>query len=163
MGIAARNSRAIKQRRWNGVHVRHLALFLFISLTWGQDNSLKFQTFKQTGSGTVLRDAASKLAEVVSVRDFGAKADGIADDTPKLQAAFAATCDTQVGLYFPRGTYRITGLVTCELAGRHGFRISGDGPNSTIALDGDNAGLKISGTAGGAYEKVLVEDLGWKV
>lgn len=143
--------------------MKHLALVLLISLAWGQDGSLKFQTFQQSAPGTVARDVASKLAEIVSVRDFGAKGDGIADDTTKLQAAFAATCDTQVGLYFPRGTYRITGLVTCELAGVHGFRISGEGPNSTIALASDDAGFRISGTVGGAYEKVVVQDLSWKV
>ncbi len=44
------------------------------------------------------------------VRDFGAKADGTADDTWALEAALAAAKKNGGGVvYLPRGTYKITG------------------------------------------------------
>jgi polygalacturonase len=43
--------------------------------------------FTQAGSGATQRTVESKLQEVVSVKDFGAVGDGIANDAPKIQAA----------------------------------------------------------------------------
>jgi hypothetical protein len=43
--------------------------------------------FLQAGSGAVARTAQAKMRDVVSVRDFGAVGDGVADDTAAIQAA----------------------------------------------------------------------------
>lgn len=43
--------------------------------------------FIQSGSGAVQRTVESKLQDVVSVKDFGAVGDGVADDTAAIQAA----------------------------------------------------------------------------
>jgi hypothetical protein len=45
--------------------------------------------FQQTGSGTVLRTAQTKLRETVSVLDFGADPTGIVDATDEIKAAIA--------------------------------------------------------------------------
>ena len=47
-----------------------------------------------------------KLNDVVSVKDFGAVGDGVADDTAAIQAA--ATAAVSGCLYFPQGTYKTT-------------------------------------------------------
>jgi hypothetical protein len=47
--------------------------------------------FTQAGSGAVQRTVDSKLKDVVSVKDFGAVGDGVADDTAAIQAASNAT------------------------------------------------------------------------
>jgi len=72
---------------------------------------------------------ADKLAQVISVKDFGAVGDGVADDTAEVQAAWDAVA-TQGGgiLYFPAGTYRIN-LVGL---GSDGVSIMGDGAGSIL-------------------------------
>jgi hypothetical protein len=61
--------------------------------------------FTQAGAGAVQRTVDSKLKDVVSVKDFGAVGDGVADDTAAIQAALSTTARA---VYFPHGTYRIT-------------------------------------------------------
>lgn len=59
-----------------------------------------------------LRTIASRLRDQVSIRDFGAVGNGIADDTPAFIAAIAYLGSIGGGaLYLPGGTYRITDRV----------------------------------------------------
>jgi polygalacturonase len=66
--------------------------------------------FNAALSGSVNRTAQSKMAEIPSVRDFGAIGDGLTDDTAAFNAAWAAT-DPQA-VYVPAASYAITGTVT---------------------------------------------------
>jgi len=77
-----------------------------------------------------------KLREFVSVKDFGALGDGVADDTAAIQAALNAAkgADNNAAgrsvfsLYFPSvpgGFYRVT--ETLVVHGTHGLVIHGDG------------------------------------
>ncbi|TWI45746.1 pectate lyase-like protein [Pseudomonas duriflava] len=51
--------------------------------------------------GRTVRD---KLDEVISVKDYGAKGDGITDDTTAIQAAL----NIGKAVFFPEGDYRVT-------------------------------------------------------
>jgi hypothetical protein len=64
--------------------------------------------FTQDGIGAVARTVNSKLKDVVSVKDFGAVGDGVADDT----AAFSAAAATGNTVLIPKGTYLITAATT---------------------------------------------------
>jgi hypothetical protein len=55
---------------------------------------------------TAARPLASRFADVVNVKDFGAAGDGVADDTAAIQAAFAAGSH----IVFPAGVYNVTHL-----------------------------------------------------
>jgi polygalacturonase len=43
--------------------------------------------FTQSGTGAIQRTVENKLKDTVSVKDFGAVGDGVADDTAAIQAA----------------------------------------------------------------------------
>lgn len=69
------------------------------------DRSTAQNAFKQCGTGAVLRPAQDKMREVVSVKDFGAVGDGVADDTAAIQDALNSGA-TKVEL--SAGTYNTT-------------------------------------------------------
>jgi hypothetical protein len=98
---------------------------------------------------TVGRTLTAKLDDTVSVKDFGAVGDGVADDTAAIRAAIAALnyrasvlSGLRMGmgrLYFPEGVYRITEnavLIDSEYYLRASLVLQGAGPrNSILWLD----------------------------
>lgn len=54
---------------------------------------------------TFPRSLASRFADIINVKDYGALGDGVADDSSEIQAAINA-CPTGGTVYFPRGSYR---------------------------------------------------------
>lgn len=62
---------------------------------------------KQAGVGAVVTDVQTKLREFVSVKDFGAVGNGVADDTAAINACISANLGKRI--YFPAGTYRYSG------------------------------------------------------
>ncbi len=88
--------------------------------------------------------AQAQAYGLLSVLDYGALGDGLADDLPAFQAALAAAQSTRAtGVYAPAGTYRFantTGGRPLEMTAA-GKAIVGDGPAlTTIKLD-DNLAL----------------------
>lgn len=82
------------------------SLRAFLDSLWatGANAGAKLIRWIQEGTGAVPRTVEDKLREVVSVKDFGAVGDGVADDTAAVQA-FLASGGT---LDWGSGTYRIT-------------------------------------------------------
>lgn len=64
-----------------------------------------------TASSSVPRTLTSKLGDIVSVKDFGAKGDGITNDTAAIQAAINAA-GSYASIFFPTGTYLVTSGLT---------------------------------------------------
>lgn len=68
--------------------------------------------YTNPGTGGVSRTQSNKNLERISVKDFGATGNGTTDDRAAIQAAFNYVNSLGGGtLYFPAGTYRITGYI----------------------------------------------------
>ena len=80
--------------------------------------------YSQGASGSVSRTVAAKLAESVSVLDFGADPTGVADSTAAIQAAINAAQATNKRLYIPAASNCY--LVTAPLIITAGLTICGD-------------------------------------
>ena len=95
-------------------------------------------------TGSVVTTVADKLAEKVSVKDFGAVGDGVTDDTVAIQAAIdsfgsGGVLATSNGgtLYFPKGLYAISAGLLIQ---QTGVRLIGEGIESTKILVTSNLG-----------------------
>ena len=70
-------------------------------------------TFLASGTGAVQRTALSKFCDTVSVKDFGAVGDGVADDTAAIQAAIDyANASGKRYIVAPCATYKISSTIT---------------------------------------------------
>lgn len=117
--------------------------------------------FQANGTGAVARTIQEKLREAfVSVKDFGAKGDGVTDDLPAFNAALASG---ERCIYVPstNASYRLTGTWNVTRS----VRVMGDGcvpyvgaivanqpvtrgPGSWLYFDHSGEGVKLYGVAG---------------
>lgn len=67
--------------------------------------------FIQSGTGATARTLQAKARDLVSVKDFGAVGNGVADDTAAIAAADVYARSIGAKLYFPAGTYMVSQLV----------------------------------------------------
>jgi hypothetical protein len=84
---------------------------------------LDASTVTATGS-TSARTLASRFADTVNVKDWGATGDGTTDDTTAINAAKAVVVSNGGTLYFPQGTYLISDEILFTDASE--FKITGD-------------------------------------
>lgn len=75
--------------------------------------------FLQAGTGAVLRTSQDKMRDTVSVKDFGAVGDGVANDAGAVQAAidYAETFAEGAQVLFPAGKYRVDSTVSVLKSG----------------------------------------------
>jgi len=102
-------------------------------------------TFLASGSGATQRTALNKLRDVVSVKDFGAVGDGVADDTAAFNAAWAASTPNPV--FVPAGSYAITGTVTGSFVTSGSVTIVGGTVNSISTYGANSITTTATGTA----------------
>lgn len=115
-------------------------------------------TYNQGGAGAINRTLQSWLEERISVKDFGAVGDGVADDYAAITAAIAAlpigTSTTYGGgtIYFPGGKYKCSSSIT------HPERVTlkGDGRFSSIINYTGNAVAITTPVSGNRF---MLEDL----
>jgi hypothetical protein len=82
-----------------------------LSLTAGDKGMMVYDTTLTTlciWNGTAWEFISDTSNGWLSVSDFGAKGDGVTDDTAAIQAAITYVCPRSYGLLFPNGTYKIT-------------------------------------------------------
>lgn len=97
-----------------------------------------FVGYIEAGAGAVLRTLQAKLRDTVSVKDFGAVGDGVADDT----AAFIAALAAALNVYVPPGTYKITAALTLS----SGQVLRGGGRNVSNLMHTFNGDMLILGS-----------------
>jgi len=77
----------------------------------GNDLNAAVVAYDPAGAGAVATTVQAKLRESVSVKDFGAVGNGVADDAAAFNAAHAAT-PSGATIYVPPGTYYLGSTVT---------------------------------------------------
>lgn len=87
-----------------------------------------------------------------NVLDFGAAGDGTTDDTAAIQAAL----DAAEAVYFPSGTYKVTG--TLDISALNRQHIYGDGKTSIISYSATANGDPLF-TIGTNLDNILIERL----
>jgi hypothetical protein len=103
--------------------------------------------YTPAGTGAVVSTVQGKLRESVSVLDFGAVGNGIANDTAACQAAVNAGIAQKKSVYFPGGTYLLTGVGSSDTIA-NGILV----PFNTINTD-SSAGVELFGDAGATVLK----------
>lgn len=122
----------------SGLHVGAVVKFVNLNIASTDANVV---VYTPGFTGSVATTVQEKLQQYVSVKDFGAVGDGVADDTSAIQAAisYAATAiggSIGMAVYFPTGTYLISETITLPnrvgLQGANGRGVTIK-PHSTFA------------------------------
>ena len=106
----------------------------------GAINATKLR-FLQAGTSAVARTVDSKLKDTVSVKDFGAVGDGVADDTAAIQAAL----NTGKRVFIPSGTY------LCNVVATNKTIVEGEGSTTTILTPFNNTTAAFTYNRGTPY------------
>jgi hypothetical protein len=133
----------------------------------GDERYMRSQ-FLQAGTGATYRTVQSKLRDTVSVKDFGAVGDGVADDTAAIQAAIDALISAGGGcLHFPAGRYIVNSRLKIQntYAGNVYIKISGVTMGNQVVAAASTYGSILVGQTGGILldlaggSNVTIEDL----
>lgn len=108
--------------------------------TWFYGIDSSEVTFIQAGANAVERTAQGKMRDFFSVKDFGAVGDGVVDDTTAINNAYtAAQAAGGIEVFFPAGTYKTTGTITCP------SKCTTRAPQAIISYTGSGVAFDIQG------------------
>lgn len=107
---------------------------------WGFEMDILYLADKPDA---VSRSVALKLSDALSVKDFGAVGDGVADDSLAVQAAHDAAFSAGGGtVHFPPGTY----LCNTPLVWMVGVNLQGSGRECTTILKDSSTTRSVAGS-----------------
>lgn len=112
----------------NGLHVGALVKFTTASPVAGAVMNAENVAYDPPFTGAVGTNVEAKLAQTVSVKDFGAVGDGVTDDTQAFQNALDAA-DGEV--YVPPGQYNLSATLVFPLTS--GVGLIGEGESRQTA------------------------------
>ena len=139
----------------SGLHVGASVKFTTASPVSSSSTDAANVSYTPPFTGSVGTNVQDKLAQTVSVKDFGAVGDGLTDDTAAIQAAL----DAAYKVYIPAGEYLVTDTVYL----RSGNELYGDGAYSKIITGVTRSTsvfpiLKIDGDVAFQYE-IRIQDI----
>jgi hypothetical protein len=108
----------------SGLHVGASVKFTTATQTTGNATDASVVAYTPPFTGSVITNVEDKLAQTVSVLDFGADPTGLVDSA----AAFAAAISAAKNVYVPTGTYEIGSNISITTP----VHIYGDGPSATV-------------------------------
>ncbi|PYE21327.1 pectate lyase-like protein [Paraburkholderia silvatlantica] len=110
-------------------------------------------------TGAIARTVQSKLSDIVSVKDYGAKGDGSTDDLVSFQKAFAALIAQGGGtLFIPPGRYMLSAAISVAFAASNqGITVLGAAPEAVQLVWASGGGLSF--TYSDYTNSVTVENL----
>ena len=120
-------------------------LYAWNGLAWVTATGFnEFTPFLATGS-TTPRNLATRMADVVNVKDFGAVGDGVTDDTAAFINAFSSVIASGGGTIFvPDGIYSIRQKITVTCNAQQHITLTGCGRYQSTLKFGGAADLGIS-------------------
>jgi len=92
----------------SGVHVGGEVKFTTTVQTTTGAVDASIVSYDPPFTGSAVTNVEAKLAQYVSVKDFGAVGDGLTDDTAAIQAAINALSPLGGTLWFPKGAYIVS-------------------------------------------------------
>jgi hypothetical protein len=104
-----------------------------VSSVLGASPGSSLVRYTPAGTGAVATTVQTKLREYVSVKDFGAVGNGVADDTAAIQATMNYAAPLGRVVYFPAGVYRTTATVGFTKVDAQRFAVRVIGENSFYA------------------------------
>lgn len=120
-----------------------------VGATYSNPAGASLVGYAPAGIGAVATTVQTKLRETVSVKDFGAVGDGVANDTTAVDRAFTRCGITGQKLYVPAGTYLLSSTITWTIT--NGFEVEcevGAVFKATASLPVDNKLFQPSATSG---------------
>jgi hypothetical protein len=96
-------------------------------------------TYDPPFTGSVATNVEAKLAQTVSVKDFGAVGNGTTDDSVAIQNAIKYVCTNKLSLYFPKATYAIGTTLLIPQNNDPTFV----GANPIVTIDGGDSTFKM--------------------
>lgn len=121
-----------------------------------KQTNLSAMPYVPSGTGAVTTTVQSKLREVVSVKDFGAVGDGVADDSAAIQAAVTSLASGGT-VFFPRGTYRLISDIQFSVSN---LTFSGENGASILRKDASASNEYIIRTTGtGTISNTVISGL----
>jgi hypothetical protein len=109
--------------------------------------------FLQSGTSAVATTVQAKLRETISVKDFGAKGDGVTDDTAAIQAAFNAVPVRGGAVYFPSGRYIVSDQILLPNRNpTYKVQIIICGESASSASDDVGSAVVYTGTTGALFQ-----------
>jgi hypothetical protein len=121
-----------------GVHVGGEVKFTTAIQTTTGAVDASIVSYEPPYTGSVATNVEAKLAQIVSVKDFGAVGDGVANDAPAIQAAIDAMAALGGGtVYAPSGTYLLASFTSAPyytVKAKSNVSVFGDGPDTIFKL-----------------------------